>query len=254
MSPTRRRGARSSSAGRPRRPKRRRARAASSSGSRRQAYRRPATAADVDELMPFYERGAQAGGFEGGIRTALQAMLSSLHFLFRVEETPAAVKPGVPYRISDVDLASRLSFFLWGTIPDASSSTAARRGELVAGRHARAAGAADAGRRACRGAGHALRVAVAAPAGPAQGRARRAVVPVLRRVARRRDGARDGAALRAPRARGSAGARAADRRLHVRQRAPRAALRHRRRQRTGVPQGRRIPTTRGAACSGTAAS
>ena len=73
-----------------RRAKRRRARGASSIGSATQAYRRPADArADVDELMPFYEQGAKTGGFEGGIRTALQAMLSSLHFLFRVEETPA---------------------------------------------------------------------------------------------------------------------------------------------------------------------
>jgi cytochrome c553 len=98
-----------------------------------QAYRRPATAADVNELMPFYERGAQSGGFESGVRMALQAMLSSLHFLFRVEETPATVKPGTPYRISDVDLASRLSFFLWGTIPDAELITAARRGGLSRG-------------------------------------------------------------------------------------------------------------------------
>ncbi|MGQ0734705.1 MAG: DUF1595 domain-containing protein, partial [Acidobacteriota bacterium] len=64
------------------------------------AYRRPATPADVDELMTFYADGAKAGGFESGIRTALQAMLSSLHFLFRVEETPAAAR-GRAHRISD---------------------------------------------------------------------------------------------------------------------------------------------------------
>jgi mono/diheme cytochrome c family protein len=96
-----------------------------------QAYRRPATAADLNELMPFYERGAQAGGFEGGVRTALQALLSSAHFLFRVEETPALVKPGTPYRISAADLASRLSFFLWGTIPDAELLSMAGRGGLA---------------------------------------------------------------------------------------------------------------------------
>jgi hypothetical protein len=94
------------------------------------AYRRPATTADVDELMPFYESGAKTGGFEGGVRQALQAMLSSLHFLFRVEETPATVKPGVPYRIADLALASRLSFFLWGTIPDAELIDIARRSGL----------------------------------------------------------------------------------------------------------------------------
>ncbi|HYN09846.1 MAG TPA: DUF1592 domain-containing protein [Vicinamibacterales bacterium] len=95
-----------------------------------QAYRRPASAADVDELMPFYTQGAKTGGFEGGIRTALQAMLSSLHFLFRVEEAPATAKPGAVYRISDIDLASRLSFFVWGTIPDKELIDVARRGEL----------------------------------------------------------------------------------------------------------------------------
>ena len=98
-----------------------------------EAYRRPATPRDVDELLPFYQQGARAaasGGFENGIRTALQAMLSSLHFLFRAEEIPATVGANSIYRISDVDLASRLSFYLWGTIPDAALIDAARRGEL----------------------------------------------------------------------------------------------------------------------------
>ena len=94
------------------------------------AYRRPASVRDVDELMPFYEQGAKVGGFEAGIRTGVQAMLSSLHFLFRVEEVPATAKAGGVYRISDLDLASRLSFFLWGTIPDKELLDAARRQEL----------------------------------------------------------------------------------------------------------------------------
>jgi hypothetical protein len=94
------------------------------------AYRRTATAADINELMPFYEQGAKTGGFEGGVRTALQAVLSSLHFIFRVEEIPATAKAGSVYRISDTDLASRLSFFLWGTIPDKDLIDAARRMEL----------------------------------------------------------------------------------------------------------------------------
>ena len=68
--------------------------------------------------MPFYKQGAVTGGFEGGIRNAVQAMLASLHFVFRVEEAPARVTAGGIYRISPADLASRLSFFLWGTIPD----------------------------------------------------------------------------------------------------------------------------------------
>ena len=95
-----------------------------------QAYRRPVSAHDLDELMRFYRQGAKAGGFESGVRTALQAMLSSLHFVFRVEDTPAHVTPGTSYRISDVDLASRLSFFLWGTIPDKELIDVARRAEL----------------------------------------------------------------------------------------------------------------------------
>jgi len=94
------------------------------------AYRRPLSSGDLDELMPFYRQGAEAAGFEAGIRTALQAMLASLHFIFRVEEAPAGVAAGETYRISDVDLASRLSFFLWGTIPDETLIDLARRGEL----------------------------------------------------------------------------------------------------------------------------
>lgn len=95
-----------------------------------QAYRRPATAADVTELMRFYDEGAKTGGFEGGVRTSLQALLSSLHFVFRVEETPAGVKPGAAFRITDLDLASRLSFFLWGTLPDRELVDVAARGGL----------------------------------------------------------------------------------------------------------------------------
>ncbi len=94
-----------------------------------EAYRRPLAARDVDELMPLYKQGAANGGFENGVRTAVQAMLSSLHFLFRIEEMPAAGARGV-YNISDVDLASRLSFFLWGTIPDRQLIDLAAKGTL----------------------------------------------------------------------------------------------------------------------------
>ena len=115
----------------------------------------------------------------------MQAMLSSLHFLFRVEETPATAKAGAAYRISDVDLASRLSFFLWGTIPDKRTDRRGAPRRAVAAGSVRSPGPAHARRPAIRSARHAVRVAVAAPAGPAQGRARRADVPVLRRTARR---------------------------------------------------------------------
>jgi cytochrome c553 len=95
-----------------------------------EAYRRPAAPADVTELMRFYKQGAAHGGFESGIRDGLQAMLASLHFIFRVEEIPTGAAPGSIYRINDVDLASRLSFFLWGTIPDRELVDLAARSQL----------------------------------------------------------------------------------------------------------------------------
>ncbi len=94
------------------------------------AYRRPLAASDLKTLMGFYDQGAKDGGFEIGIRTALEAILASPHFIFRVEELPARAKPGERYALSDVDLASRLSFFLWGTPPDEQLLALARRGTL----------------------------------------------------------------------------------------------------------------------------
>jgi hypothetical protein len=79
--------------------------------------------------MSFYEEGV-IGGFEVGIRTALQAILAGPHFVFRFEEAPPNVEPGESYRISDIDLASRLSFFLWGTPPDVELLGAAERAVL----------------------------------------------------------------------------------------------------------------------------
>ncbi len=96
------------------------------------AYRRPVTDADVAPLMRFYEEGRASGGFEVGIRTGLQAILASPDFVFRYElpPEPGAVRPGDSYRISDIALASRLSFFLWGAPPDAALLAAAERGAL----------------------------------------------------------------------------------------------------------------------------
>jgi cytochrome c5 len=96
----------------------------------REAYRRPLTPSDVDSLMEFYTSARGSGGFEGGIRTALQAMLASPHFIFRVEEPPGSATPDQAYAIAGVDLASRLSFFLWGTGPDEALIAAATQGEL----------------------------------------------------------------------------------------------------------------------------
>ncbi len=83
-----------------------------------QAYRRPLRSSEVSDLLAFYDQSALDAGFEMGIRTALQAILASPDFVFRFEEPPAGVGPGQTYRIGDLDLASRLSFFLWGTPPD----------------------------------------------------------------------------------------------------------------------------------------
>ena len=95
-----------------------------------EAYRRPIKEADVSALMDFYDEGAQDGGFEGGVRMALQATLASPHFIFRMEEVPDGVAPGEIYNISDTDLASRLSYFMWGAPPDEELIEVAERGRL----------------------------------------------------------------------------------------------------------------------------
>ena len=96
----------------------------------RQAYRREVTAEDLAGPMSFYERSAADEGFEVGVRTGLQAILASPSFIFRLERQPADVRPGASYRLSDVDLASRLSFFLWATSPDDALLQLAVEGRL----------------------------------------------------------------------------------------------------------------------------
>ncbi|HCO13131.1 MAG TPA: hypothetical protein DIT46_03035, partial [Gemmatimonadetes bacterium] len=95
-----------------------------------QAFRRPLTDDDREALMGFYDYGAQDGGFEYGVRTALEAMLASPHFVFRFEEAPGDVGPGELYEIEDEDLAVRLSYFLWGLPPDSELRDLAERGQL----------------------------------------------------------------------------------------------------------------------------
>ena len=99
-------------------------------GLARRAYRRPVTDADVETLLAFYDAGRSEGGFERGIQEALTRLLVSPQFLFRVERDPADVAAGGVYRISDLELASRLSFFLWSTIPDDELLAAAEAGAL----------------------------------------------------------------------------------------------------------------------------
>ena len=84
----------------------------------RRAYRRPVRDADVEPLLAVYREGRAAGGFEAGVERALEALLSMPGFLLRVERQPAGTRPGGVYRLTDLELASRLSFFLWKSIPD----------------------------------------------------------------------------------------------------------------------------------------
>ena len=96
----------------------------------RRAYRRPVTSDDLDVLMPFYADGAAAGGFERGVQHGLERLLVSPEFLFRIERDPADAASGESYRVSDRELASRLSFFLWSSIPDDRLLDRALAGEL----------------------------------------------------------------------------------------------------------------------------
>ena len=96
----------------------------------RRAYRRPVTDEDVQPLLTFYEARRAKDGFEAGIEAGLKRLLVSPQFLFRVAKDPKGVAPGAAYRISDVELASRISFFLWSSIPDDELLTVAVRGTL----------------------------------------------------------------------------------------------------------------------------
>ena len=96
----------------------------------RRAYRRPATAADLETLLEFYAEGRAAGDFDAGIEMALRRLLVSPEFLFRIERDPEAAAPDAAYRISDLELASRLSFFLWSSIPDDELIEVAAAGTL----------------------------------------------------------------------------------------------------------------------------
>jgi hypothetical protein len=96
----------------------------------RRAYRRPVTADDLQSPLALYRQGRAAGDFDAGIELALSSVLVNPQFLFRIERDPPGVTPGEAYRISDLELASRLSFFLWSSIPDDELLNLAARGEL----------------------------------------------------------------------------------------------------------------------------
>jgi hypothetical protein len=95
-----------------------------------QAYRRAITDQDLSGPMGFYDRSAQNSGFEIGVRTALQSILASPEFLFRLEEQPEDVLPGQLYQLNESDLASRISFFIWGSGPDDELRGLANQGKL----------------------------------------------------------------------------------------------------------------------------
>ena len=96
----------------------------------RRAYRRPVTDSEVETLMDFYASGRHDGDFDAGIQFALERVLVDPDFLFRIERDPSDIAPGTPYRLSDLELASRLSFFLWSSIPDDELLEAAVSGRL----------------------------------------------------------------------------------------------------------------------------
>jgi hypothetical protein len=96
----------------------------------RQAYRRPVTEHDTEGLLGFFQQGRNGGDFDSGIRTAIQALLSSPDFVFRPERVPVGVSAGSSYKISDLELASRLSFFLWSSHADDELLTVASANKL----------------------------------------------------------------------------------------------------------------------------
>jgi mono/diheme cytochrome c family protein len=96
----------------------------------RRAYRRPVTQAEIQTLMGFYETNRRKEGFESGIQYGIERILADPNFLFRVERAPATAAPGTVYRLTDLELASRLSFFLWSSIPDDELLNLAAQGKL----------------------------------------------------------------------------------------------------------------------------
>jgi len=96
----------------------------------KRAYRRPVTEADLRGPLALYQKGRAAGGFDAGVEMALSGVLVSPNFLFRLEPDPAGIAANTPYRVSDLELASRLSFFLWSSIPDDELLNVAVAGRL----------------------------------------------------------------------------------------------------------------------------
>ena len=127
----------------------------------KRAYRRPVTNDDIAELMQYYADGVKQGGFEAGIRDGVTGMLASPFFLYRGERVPAGLKPGEKYAITDLELASKLSFFLWNSIPDDELLDLAIKNKLSDPATLDKQVRAHAGRSAIEDAGEQFRVSVA---------------------------------------------------------------------------------------------
>jgi mono/diheme cytochrome c family protein len=96
----------------------------------KRAYRRPVSAEDISELLQYYREGVKDGSFDNGIRSAITGILASPFFLYRGEHVPTGLRPGQTYTISDLELASNLSFFIWNSIPDEELLDLATKGKL----------------------------------------------------------------------------------------------------------------------------
>ena len=96
----------------------------------RRAYRRTVTGGELDKLMGFFQAGRREGSFDNGVQWMLERLLVDPNFLFRIERDPPNAGPGKPYKLGDFELASRLSFFLWSSIPDDELLDLAERGQL----------------------------------------------------------------------------------------------------------------------------
>jgi mono/diheme cytochrome c family protein len=185
----------------------------------RHAFRRQITEADTESLLGVYQRGRNEGGdFNHGVEMAIQAVLMDPDFIFRKEAEPAKVAQGAKYRVTDVELANRLSFFLWSSIPDDTLLTLAQQHKLNNPTHA--------GRSEVTGVREELRRPVVQRPRTRRPRADHPGLPRFRRqpAQRFRKGSR--ALLRQYRSGRSQPARSDQRQLYIRERAPREALRH----------------------------
>ena len=213
----------------------------------RRAFRRPVTAEDLNPLMAFYKAGYATAGFEGGVRDALSAILASPHFLYRAESGDAA---GGTRTLSDLELASRLSFFLWSSLPDDELLKLATESRLSKPDVLAATGEPDARRPAGQVAERRFRVPVAPPRQAGRDHPGPRPVPARERPAgSARDVQGRAAAVHRQRpAQRSQRDRAADRGLHLPQRAPGDALRHRDGQGQPLPSRDARRTRRATAC------